>query len=243
MVAQRLKAGRKVLLVTKKRFIPICIKEMEHRLKELGIERVRVVENPKESKLKDPKVVPIINYGVIGTNLYKGYHSAYCLAGYYVNEDIVNSILQDVTPSEEAVAIQIITEGSPRRRKAKVVDDKYRFSDINALAQMALNQQEMDVVLQSVGRVRPYTKPREVITFQCSENPQIPYTQEFGSLGEARSFFGLKTKRKRQQFNNAVRVQECRNKGFTQQKTADQLDLSLSTVKRSWRNDGVTNPL
>ena len=62
---------------------------------------------------------------------------------------------------------------------------------MDRLAQYALDQQELDVVLQAVGRVRPYTRPREVITFQCAAHPQLDYDREFNSIEEARQFFGI----------------------------------------------------
>ena len=233
LTALRIREGKRVVLIVKQRFLELCAQEMETRLKKAGIKGVKVIPNPKKRQLKNPKIIPIINYGVIGTNLYKKFQCAFCLSSYYVNEEIVNDILQDITPSYQEVAINITTGGSPRRRKVEV-DRKYRFSDINKLSQMALSQQEMDKVIQAVGRVRPFTKPREIITFQCAENPRFPYDDEFETMGQARDFFGIEPPRKRDQDENTAQIQECKDQGLTQMETAKRLNLSLSTVKRRW---------
>ena len=123
---------------------------------------------------------------MIGTNLFKEFDCAYCLTGYYVSEKEINHILQDVLASDMHIPIRIeTTKEHPQRRKAGVVHNQHKYYDIHRLAQLALDQQEMDVVLQAVGRVRPYTKPREIITFQCAKHPKFDYTQEFASIEEA----------------------------------------------------------
>jgi hypothetical protein len=234
LTASRIREGKRVVLVVKQRFLEICAEEMEIRLKKAGIKGVKVIPNPKKRQLRNPNVVPIINYGVIGTNVYKKFHCAFCISSYYVNEEIVDFILQDVSPSYQAVETNIITKEGPPRRREVEVDQKYRFSDINKLSQMALSQQEMDKVIQAVGRVRPFTKPREIITFQCAENPRFSYDEEFERIEQAREFFGIETMRKRDQDKNTTRIQRCKEQGLTQMETANRLDLSLSTVKRRW---------
>jgi hypothetical protein len=198
LIARRLQEGLRVLLVVKKCFREYCAAEMEARLRDLGVEAQVVVKPGKNTNLKDPTVIPIINYGMVGTNKFKQFHCAFCLTGYYVNEPVVNSVLQDVYATDFQLPLKFTTDGLPRRRKVRVANPEDRFYDIARLAQLALEQQEMDVVLQAVGRVRPYTKPREIITFQCAAHPQLPYTQEFNSLPEARAYFGIASTRERQ---------------------------------------------
>ena len=122
----------------------------------------------------------------------------YCLTGYYVTENAVNSIVQDRLGSDMTIPLQISIEERPCRRKAGVLNKKDRIYDVHTLAQHALDHLEMDTVLQAVGRVRPYTKPREVITFQCAGHPDFDYTKEFCSLGEARDYFDIPGRRNAQ---------------------------------------------
>jgi hypothetical protein len=235
-VARRLREGRRPLLIAKKCFLSLCRDGMSARLHELGLTEARVITTGLTPEaLARPHVVPLISYGTIGTNLFEGFDAAYCLTGYYVNEVVVNSILQDVLASDGHIAIKITTGGRPRRRTASVVHADHRVYDVHRLAQLALSQQEMDVVLQAVGRVRPYTRPREVITFQCSEHPHMAYTAEFSSVGEARQFFRIPDRRGRQRLQHQHEIKAARERGLTQQEAAEQIGVSLSTIKRYWK--------
>ena len=135
----------------------------------------------RRATLAAPSVIPVINYGAIGTNLFEGFDCAYCLTGYYVTEQVVNAVVQDVLAADGHIPIRIRTGGTPRRRTAEVVSATDRVYDVARLAHLALGQQELDVVIQAVGRVRPYTRPREVVTFQCSARPDGDYDREFGT--------------------------------------------------------------
>jgi hypothetical protein len=195
-----------------------------------------VVKFGKRAKLKDPTIIPIINYGMVGTNKFKRFHCAFCLTGYYVNERVVDSVLQDVYATDLHIPLKFGTDGLPRRRRVTVANPADRFYAINQLAQLALEQQEMDMVLQAVGRVRPYTKPREVITFQCAGHPQLHYTKEFNSLAEARTFFDIASTRETGKAQTRALVQAAKQAGLRQQQSADKLKFSLTTVKRYWNS-------
>ena len=105
------------------------------------------------------------------------------------------------------------------------------------LAQPALDNLERDTVLQAVGRVRPYTKPREIITFQCAAHPQLNYTAEFDSLEDTRKFFGILSRRATGVERNHRLVQEAKGQGLSQRQVAKKLGLSRYTVQRHW-SDG-----
>jgi hypothetical protein len=208
---------------------------LESRLSELGVGQVRIVTDGWESfDPSNPNLVPLINYGIVGINLFEHFDCAYCLTSYYVNEHVLNQILQDVTASDFHVPIRIRTEGHPRRRSVEIINPGDRFTDIQQLAPLALAQQEMNTVTQAVGRVRPYTKPREIITFQCAEHPQHPYTKEFHTIEAARKFFGILGRRHRQVRQRQEAIQAAKSRGLTQKQVADELRLSLRTVKRNW---------
>jgi hypothetical protein len=89
-------------------------------------------------------------------------------------------------------------------------------------------------VLQAVGRVRPYTKGREIITFQCAAHPQLAYTREFNSLAEARAHFGIVSTREAHKATTTAMVQAAKNASYTQQQVADKLHINVRTVKRHW---------
>jgi len=130
--------------------------------------------------------------------------------------------------------LQISTHGRPCRRLAGVRNQGDRIYDLHTLAQHALNHQEIDTVLQAVGRVRPYTKPREVITFQCAEHPDFAYTREFSSIGEARKHFDIPSRRSAQATMLNDQILKARSRGMKQREAASLLGVSLRTIKRYW---------
>ena len=171
---------------------------------------------------------------MIGTNLFEEFDCAYCLTGYYVTENAIDGILQDLLRSDMHIPLQISNEGRPLRRKAGVLNQGDRIYDIHELAQHALDHLEMDTVLQAVGRVRPYTKPREVITFQCAGHPDLEYTREFTSLGEARKHFDILGSRSAKTAELGSQIQEARRNGMKQREVALQLGVCTRTIKRYW---------
>jgi hypothetical protein len=245
LIFRRLISGFRPLLVAKKRFREFCAREMERRLRDCGIADIKVISEGWDAKLlAAPNVVPIISYGMIGINLFEYFDCAYCLTGYYINDTAINSVLQDLVASDRFIPIEIRTEGFPHRRTVGVADPNHRFYDINRLAQLALDEQEMGTVLQAVGRVRPYTRPREIITLQCASHPTLSYIQEFSSIGKAREFFGIQSFRVRQAKATHESVTTARQAGLSQRKTASRLGVSLRTVKRHWnKGGGDTKPL
>ena len=103
-----------MLLVAKKVFIAQCAADMTDRLKDLGHHDVKVVTGDWESvDLTSSTVIPIINYGVIGVNLFEDFDCAYCLTGYYVNLPILNSILQDLLAEDFMIPIVLKTGMTP----------------------------------------------------------------------------------------------------------------------------------
>jgi hypothetical protein len=235
LVSRRLLEGRRPLLIAKKRFVRLCDRLLVQTLAKIHPMPVRIATGNWEAvDLAAPDIVPLVHFGLIGTNLFENFDAAFALTGFYVNAKIVDAILQDVLGSDGQIPIVVRTEGSPRRRRARVADPRHRSYDVNNLAQFALDQQELDVVLQAVGRVRPYTRPREIVTLQCAAHPQRPYDREFGSLAEAREYFGIPSRRERDRDRNRRWVQEARRAGLTQAEAAASLGLGIMTVKRHW---------
>jgi hypothetical protein len=234
LVARRLLEGKRPLLIAKKCFRDICAREMDKRLHAMGFQAKVATNGWEAGLLKNPNIVPLIHYGMIGTNLFEDFDCAYCLTGFYVKEDAVNGILQDVLSSDIQVPLKITTESRPNRRRAGVLNPSDRFYDVHQLAQHALDHLEMGTVLQTVGRVRPYTKPREVITFQCSEHPGIEYTEEFNGIQGARKYFEIPSKRAAQKKDVYNRVQDAKSKGLKQREAAGQIGVSVRTIKRYW---------
>jgi hypothetical protein len=235
LVARRLREGKRPVLVAKKCFCAFCARQMEERLQELGVKTRIAINGWRVDLLSNAEVVPLIHYGMIGTNLFQEFDCAYCLNGFYVSEKAINGILQDLLGSDMEIPLRISIEGRPCRRRAGVVNQEDRMYDLHKLSQHALDHQEMDTVLQAVGRVRPYTKPREIITFQCADHPNLEYTREFTSIGEARKHFDIPGRRSAQTAELCSQIQETRAIGMKQQEAAEHLGVGLRTIQRYWR--------
>ena len=234
LTARRLREGKRPLLLAKKCFSAFCAGKMEEKLRVLGVEVQVVINGWQADLLKNVQVVPLIHYGMIGTNLFQEFDCAYCLTGYYVNEEAISGILQDLQGSDMKIPLQISIEGRPCRRRAGVLNQEDRIYDLHILAQHALDHQEMGTVLQAVGRVRPYTKAREIISFQCADHPDLEYTREFTSIGEARNYFDIPGRRSAQAAELCGQVQEARSGGLKQREAATLLGVSVRTIKRYW---------
>jgi hypothetical protein len=148
LIVKRLREGKRVLLVSKKTFMTKCAREIERGLQAHGLSDVKVVTNKWESMdLSDPNVIPLINYGVVGINLFQDFDAVYCLNGYYANERGVSSVLRDIIDPEFEIPIQIGTRGVPLRRRAVLKASGKQYRIIRRLIPKALQQQEMDIVL------------------------------------------------------------------------------------------------
>ena len=241
LVAMRMREGRRPLLVSKKCFAADCAAGMTRRLKALGVKAHVVTGKWTEHQLQDPAVIPLITYGIVGVNLFEDFDTAYCLNSFYVSPEVLDSVVQDVLATDNYIPLRTHTGGVPLRRWVTVVNNSDGFCDVSTLANFALRQQELDVVTQAVGRVRPFTKPREVFTFQAAENPSRPYDREFLSLDEARRFFKIPAERQRRAETTSDKVQDAKAVGMSQAEVAKALRCSLRTVKRRWRA-GATKP-
>ncbi len=240
LIVRRYQEGRRVLCIAKKRLIPICKAMLQDRLIEFGMPLARVLDpsSPPEN-LSDPNLVPIIGYGAIGTNRYEHFDCVYCLTGFYVTEEIVSSTLQDQRASDFRVPITLRMAGVPPRRIAEPSDPRHRIYDVAGLAQAALDHLEMGAVLQAVGRVRPFTRAREIITFQCAPHPTEDYDLEFSNLAQMRRHFGLLDRRATQGRDTACKVQALQADGLAQKEVAQELNISLRTVQRYWLPDST----
>jgi hypothetical protein len=180
--------------------------------------------------------VPLIHFGTIGTNLFEHFDAAFCLTSFYVNEAVVDGCLQDLTRRDLRLPIRIETAGSPHRRRAGVADPRHRYYDVAWLAQSALEFKEHAAVVQAVGRVRPFTCPREVVTFQMAALPGVTYDAEFRTLAEARRFFAIPPGGRLKKSFRAAQAVALRRSGLTQEETARRLGVSVRTVRNYEKN-------
>jgi hypothetical protein len=237
LTARRTAEGRRVLLVTRKRFLDLCAADLAARFEALGVDLEVVTGGFSEARLADPRVVPLITYGATGTNLFEAFDCAYCLNAYYVDESVVDRCLQDVVRPDLRLPIRIETVGDPKRRRAGVADPDHRDYDVARLAQVALEYKEHGVVVQAVGRVRPFTRLREVFTFQMAELPGVTYDAEFRTLDEARRYFEVPGARERRAAERAARIEALTRGGCSRAEVAAALGVTERTVRNYERKE------
>lgn len=241
LLLQRLQGGKRVVLLAKKHYVRFCTVQMQERLDAAGLGRYRVVA-AKAVVAGDPFQVPMLHYGLIGVNDFEEYDCLLSLTGFYVNEKVVKTILDDVLAEDFCLPIEIGTKGQPLRRTAGVKRLEDRLYENHNLAQRILDEQEGGVIVQAVGRIRPFTKPREVVTFHCGQLPGVIYDHEFPSLAAARNHFGIGNRRQQGKQTTSLAVRQFKSDGKTQKETAAGLKISLRTVQRHW-GEVDTNPL
>lgn len=236
LIARNIQAGKRTLLICRKKFRALCTKGVRKRLKELGIGAIRIVTGGwARQNLNDPRTLPLISYGISGVNRFEEFEAAYCLTGYYVHAAAVEQAVHDLDVSTDRYPVTLQTEGNPPRRYARVAMPANQETIIPRIAQLVLDQKEADVVVQAVGRVRPFTRPREVITFQAGALPGVQYTREFRALAEARSFFGTQTRKQAEIAAATTRARQLRALRWSHNQIAQALGISPSTVKRYLR--------
>ncbi|QDU19439.1 helix-turn-helix domain-containing protein [Urbifossiella limnaea] len=236
LVARNITNRKTTLLVCKKQFREHCQSAMQRRVKALVGGTVRVVTKGWERyDLTDPRVIPLITYGVSGINRFELHDAVYCLTGYYAAPAAVECLVNDFEPAGRRVAVRLTFGTNPPRRAAVVEDPAVANTIVPQLAAWALEQKEADVVVQAVGRVRPFTRPREVVTFQVGALPGAPYDLEFRSPAELRAHFGLPTPAERRlaaRVDQAAEAARLRAGGTTRREIGAALGVSLATVKR-----------
>ena len=237
-LGRNIRDGKRTLLVAKKRFAGTCAAYLEQRLRKLGAGRVQVIVGKWDKvDLNDPRILPLITYGIAGVNLFEDFDCAYCLTGFYINEATVAAAVHDLDATEDRFSIRIQTLDHPPRRVARVDLPDDRETILPQIAQWVLEQKEGDVVVQAVGRVRPFTKPREIITFQNGTLPDVRYTREFRSIAQARSHFGIPTRRRSEAESRASQARRLKTLGVPSSRIAEELGVSLSTIKRYLRSN------
>jgi hypothetical protein len=243
-VARNIEQGKRTLLVSRKKFIPLCVRLLRERLGALGVGPVKFATGDwGRQTFEDPRTIAVINYGVSGLNRFEHFDAAYCLNAYYVPARTVSEAVQEVEATNERYPLTLQSGGKPRRRTARVAMPDGRASLLPFVAQQALVQKEADVVVQAVGRVRPFTRPREAITFQADVLPGVRYTMEFDNLEQARSHFQIATPAR---VGLAARIEQARRlraQGLSQARIAAEIGVSLPTVKRYLRQAGGSSGL
>lgn len=175
--------GRSTVLVACKDFKAKCSESLKSSLKKLGFELDFITDNyGNQLHAPDPRVIPIIHFGIFGINLFEHYDCCYCLMGYFVNPKGLQKLVFDGMPAiGNGYDLKISVD---REAKERYLSSTY-FQD-EVLANY-LFEMEIETVLNTVARVRFYTKPREIIMMQMYDMSTVisSKVQSFRNLPEA----------------------------------------------------------
>ena len=186
----------------------------------------------------DPTKVALINYGIVGINSLQSFDHVYCIGGYYARADHLNGVYQQTLPPDSRMPIGVRMEG--RRRRVYAADQQFGTRYHARRAEATHHMIERRVVLQAIGRVRPFTTPAEVILFQCDDlSAELGPIDEFTSLAAGRRTLHVPTlsQLKRAALGEQVRVRQ--KAGESLRTIAADLGISPSTASLAAREEGL----
>jgi hypothetical protein len=239
LIARNVVAGKRTLLVSRKCFVGLCQRRLKKLLADTPGGPVQIIsKNWDRHGLLDPRVIPLISYGMVGLNQFEHVEAAYCLNSYFVAAEAVAQVVHDIEATPERYPVTIQRVGNPPRRAARVEIPDGHLTAMPRVAEEAHVELEANVVVQAVGRVRPFTSPREVITMSVGPLPGVKYTREFCRLAEAREFFGVPTAAEQSRSERAETIRQLKRLKYSNSQIAVATRVSKSTVKNVLR-EGV----
>ena len=231
LILHNIESGRRTLLVSRKHLKKSCITYLTKRFTQWGRVVTFVPCGGEPVPGSNPNIVPVIHYGVSGVNNFEEFDAAYCLNSFYLDQDVLQKAIRDVDEDTLQFPVNIQVQGQPKRRIAGTFDRRFQASDADQVCRTYYRQLETNVVLQAVGRVRYATRPREVITFQASQMPDVPLHGEFYSMREFRQHFGLLTGSEFTRQFHRQEVRRLRQDGLTTRQIGERLGVSERTVR------------
>jgi hypothetical protein len=241
LIMRNVLEGRTTLLVSRKKTKVACAKYLTERLRGWGVSVLILLDDEALPASPTPTIIPLIHYGVLGVNNYTAYQSAYCLNSYYIPSAELNRAVQESEPKHFRVKLDIVT-GTDNRRRVELapgVSDEDRVY----LGGLYLRKLEVDPVIQAVGRVRPMTLPREVITFQLDDlEPDLGSIEEVHSLVQLRELLELPTARAIDDAIDGVRASRLMACGKSAEQAASEMGIGRATLFRRLRAVQSLNP-
>lgn len=232
-IARNIEAGRTTLLISRKKSKRLCAEGLEKELKRMGVRaEVRWQDDAELPTTPDPRVIPLIHYGIVGVNDYAEYEAAYCLNGYYVSVQTLRAALQEIDPSYLDIRLEI--ESGPTRVRRAVARRATPYSKLLEFqANQFLRRLEIDPVIQAMGRVRFLTRPREVVLFQMADlSDELPRCESVSTLELLRQRMGLGRPQARRVAAQASELSRLRSEGLSVLEAAREVGVSVRTAIR-----------
>lgn len=229
LIKRNIENGKSTLLVAKKDTVGHCSSELTSRLASWGVSASFPTTSLELYSAPNPQIVPIIHYGVIGINTFTDYDACYCLNSYYINQDILTDQLFEIEQEEFRGKLTFCKDSGNTRYVE--TPEKYSHSNLADNANIYAQAAEIDPILQAVGRVRFYTKPREVIFFTTHDiRPYVGDVTEFQTLAAARLALEVPRAKDLRHAFLLENLLKLGSDGMSMREAANQLGISKSTA-------------
>lgn len=220
--------GKRTVLVTKKGLVD--------RVRERFEATSAALDRPLQCNVGaggDPSGdVVLIHYGIVGVNALKDFDAIYCIGAYNARPDLVRDVYAQTLAPDQRPQFRITTVDGARRLAGADGEHGSRFHAAEAGPTLALLERR--VVLQAVGRVRPFTSPAEVVTFQCDDlSAELGEVEVHASLNAARSAWGVPLFSQMQTSVLGDRMRPMREEGASFGAAASAFGVSKSTAHKA----------
>ena len=227
------------MVVTRKKFLNRVKARLEQVSAGIGRPLTCVLASSgKPFECCGPAEIALINYGIVGVNSLEAFDALYCIGGYYARADHLNAVYQQTLPPDSRMPIGVRMEN--RRRQVYAADGEFNTRFHAKRATATHRMLERRVVLQAIGRVRPFTTRAEVILFQCDDlSPELGSIEEFSSLAEARRELQVPTLAQLKRTARGETVRARQDSGESLRAIAADLGIAPSTALLAGRDPGL----
>jgi hypothetical protein len=222
--------GRRSVLVTKKRFLGAVKSRIERMSEALCIPVTCILPSSgRPFGYCSPTEVPVINYGIVGINSLQDFDALYCIGSYYGRADHLNNVYQQALPPESRMPIRLRTDRG--RRSVYAADGRFNTRFHARRATATHRMLERRIVLQAVGRIRPFTTPAKIILFQCDDfSAELGPIEECQTLAKARQVLKVPTSKQMRQSALGERIRARQAAGKSLRAIAAEIGIAVSTA-------------
>ena len=174
----------------------------------------------------------MINFGIVGINSLRDYDAVYCVGAYNVDQRHLSALYQRDLPPDRRHALRLRTVG--RRREVAGADGAFSSRFHARRARVLHRTIGRRVVLQAVGRGRPFTSPTEVVLFQEDNFSDVfGAVETYDTLGAFRAGWNLPTAAEIARAALGDRMRPLREAGASFRDLAASFGVSTSTVHKA----------
>lgn len=227
------RVGKRTVLVAKKQFLD-AIRTRFDDLSALTGEPLRIVaaDALDHPDALGPRDIVLINYGIVGVNGLKGFDAIYCIGSFHIREGHLSAVYYRDLPPDRRSALRLRSHG--RRRRVESADGSFHSRYHAGRARSLHRTLERRVVLQAVGRARPFTSSTEVILFQQEAFEDVlGEVTEFATIGQFRDAWNIPTAAEIARSALGDRLRPLLDEGMTYRAAADRFGVSASTIHKA----------